>query len=176
MPRSDERAARLIVVLLSILAVGSWAPRVAASSRGQVGLASYYGADFDDQRTASGERFAMEKMTAAHRTLPFGTRVRVTNVANGRSVVVRINDRGPFVKGRVLDLSHAAAHELRLIGAGVGRVRLQVLPPRSTAATQHRLLAHRGQTRARRATLERLWRRTNVAWSPASLDNTKFGG
>src|SRR5215831_13230290 len=105
MPGSYDRAARLILVLsLFILANGAMARRVAAS-HGEVGLASYYGAEFDSLRTASGERFAKNRMTAAHRTLPFGTRVRVTNAANGRSVVVRINDRGPFVKGRVLDLS-----------------------------------------------------------------------
>src|SRR5262245_32350550 len=170
MPRSYDLAARLIVILLSILALGSSAPRVAATRGGQVGLASYYGADFDSQRTASGERFVMEKMTAAHRTLPFGTRVRVTNVANGRSVVVRINDRGPFVKGRVLDLSHAAARALRLIGPGVGRVRLQVLPAR--AAAPRGLLARGGHRRLGRADLDRFWRRTTLAWAPASLDNT----
>lgn len=93
----------------------------------QVGLASYYGAAFHDRPTASGERFDMRAMTAAHRTLPFGTRVRVTNLSNGRSAVVRINDRGPFVRGRVLDLSRAAARELRLLGRGTERVRLDVL-------------------------------------------------
>jgi rare lipoprotein A len=93
----------------------------------QIGMASYYGAAFHDRVTASGERFDTRAMTAAHRTLPFGTRVRVTNLQNGRTVVVRINDRGPFVKGRVLDLSRAAARELRLLARGTERVRLEVL-------------------------------------------------
>lgn len=92
------------------------------------GLASYYGADLDSRSTASGETFDMHGMTAAHRTLPFGTRVRVTNLGNGRSAVVRINDRGPFRKGRVVDVSYAAARCLRLVGPGVARVRLEVLP------------------------------------------------
>lgn len=95
----------------------------------EFGLASYYGAEFESLRTASGERFDMDRMTAAHRTLPFGTRVRVTHLANGRSAVVRINDRGPFVKGRILDVSPAAARRLRLVARGTAPVRLEVLPP-----------------------------------------------
>jgi len=95
----------------------------------ELGVASYYGAAFDSLPTASGERFDMDRMTAAHRTLPFGTRVRVTNLRNGLSAVVRINDRGPFVKGRVVDVSHAAARRLRLLARGTERVRLEVLPP-----------------------------------------------
>jgi rare lipoprotein A len=90
-------------------------------------MASYYGDSLHGRRTASGERFDMHALTAAHRTLPFGTRVEVTNLENGRSVVVRINDRGPFVEGRVIDLSQAAARELRFLGHGTTRVRLKVL-------------------------------------------------
>jgi len=93
----------------------------------EVGMASYYGDALQGRRTASGERFDMHALTAAHPTLPFGTRVKVTNLENGRSVVVRINDRGPFVDGRVIDLSHAAARELRFLGRGTTRVRLEVL-------------------------------------------------
>ena len=80
----------------------------------QSGIASVYG--YDGQKTASGERASSRGMTAAHRTLPFGTRVRVTNTRNGRSVVVRINDRGPFVRGRVIDLTPAAASALGFSG------------------------------------------------------------
>ena len=90
------------------------------------GVASWYGPKFAGRRTASGERFDPSEMTAAHRTLPFGTRVRVTNAA-GKSVVVRINDRGPFHGGRVIDLSQAAAAELGLVRAGSGRVELALL-------------------------------------------------
>ncbi len=88
------------------------------------GLASYY---WQGQRTASGARFNPDGLTAAHRTLPFGTRVRVTNNSNGQSVVVTINDRGPFVGGRVIDLSRGAARAISMTGAGVARVSLQVL-------------------------------------------------
>ena len=91
------------------------------------GTASYYGRKFDGRRTASGETFDMTEMTAAHRTLPFGSKVRVTNAENGRSVVVRINDRGPFSGGRVIDVSRAAAQRLGLIASGHGRVTLTLL-------------------------------------------------
>ena len=91
------------------------------------GSASYYAAQFDGRRTASGERFDNDEMTAAHRTLPFGSRVRVTNTANGRSVVVRINDRGPFTRGRMIDVSRAAAVELGLVARGHGEVELALI-------------------------------------------------
>lgn len=89
------------------------------------GLASWYGGKFHGRKTANGERFNQNALTAAHKTLPFGTRVRVTNVNNGRSVVVRINDRGPYVRGRVIDLSRAAASRIGV--SGVSRVRLTVV-------------------------------------------------
>ncbi|MBJ7437952.1 MAG: septal ring lytic transglycosylase RlpA family protein [Sphingopyxis sp.] len=79
------------------------------------GMASYYGNELAGNRTASGERFNPSQLTAAHRSLPFGSRVRVTNTANGDSVVVRINDRGPFSHGRVIDVSHAAAREIGML-------------------------------------------------------------
>jgi rare lipoprotein A (peptidoglycan hydrolase) len=91
------------------------------------GMASFYGSEFAHRRTASGERFDPSQLTAAHRTLPFGTRVRVTNLENGRRVVVRINDRGPYARGRVLDLSRAAARKLGFVSDGVTRVRLEIL-------------------------------------------------
>lgn len=92
---------------------------------GQTGLASWYGRAFHGRRTASGERFDMYALTAAHRTLPLGSRVRVTNLVSGQSVVVRINDRGPFVRGRVIDLSLAAAKVLDLPRTGTARVALE---------------------------------------------------
>lgn len=91
------------------------------------GRASWYGPGFHGRRTASGERFNQNAMTAAHRTLPFGTLVRVTNMRNNRQVVVRINDRGPYSHGRILDLSAGAARTIGLDRAGVGPVRLEVL-------------------------------------------------
>ncbi len=91
------------------------------------GEASWYGPGFYGNRTASGEVFRPGTMTAAHRTLPFGTRVRVTNLWNGRKAVVRINDRGPFAGDRVIDLAHGAASELGLTSSGIAQVRLEVL-------------------------------------------------
>jgi rare lipoprotein A len=95
-----------------------------ALQRSGEGLASFYGSD---QQTANGERFNPRALTAAHRTLPFGTKVRVTNVRSGRAVTVRINDRGPFVPGRVIDLSQAAAEELGIVGRGIAKVKLDVV-------------------------------------------------
>ena len=91
------------------------------------GHASHYGPGLEGNPTASGEIFNPRRLTAAHRTLPLGSRVRVINPDNGRSVVVRINDRGPFVKGRVIDLSTAAARRIGLLSRGVGRVELRLL-------------------------------------------------
>jgi rare lipoprotein A len=91
------------------------------------GLASWYGPGFHGALTANGERFNQYAYTAAHRSLPFGTQVRVTNLNNGRSVVVRINDRGPFIGGRVLDLSQGAAQVIGVIGSGVAPVRMDIL-------------------------------------------------
>ncbi|GAB5349384.1 septal ring lytic transglycosylase RlpA family protein [Alteriqipengyuania sp. 357] len=91
------------------------------------GVASYYGAQFNGRPTASGERFDMNALTAAHKTLPFGTRVRVTNPRTGKSVVVRINDRGPYAHGREIDVSRAAATQLGLIQRGHGTVELALV-------------------------------------------------
>jgi len=105
-------------------------PTVAAptiSRAGETGVASYYGVPYDGQPTASGEIFDMNQFTAAHPRLAFGTRVRVTHLGNRRSVVVRVNDRGPFVKGRVIDLSQAAARELQMLASGVAEVKLEIL-------------------------------------------------
>ena len=98
--------------------------RAASAGGGYSGKASYY---WQGQRTASGARFNPSAMTAAHRSLPFGTRVRVTNRSNGRSVVVTINDRGPFIAGRIIDLSRGAAQAISMTGAGVASVSLEVL-------------------------------------------------
>ena len=90
---------------------------------GSVGIASFYRYD---TKTASGEPFDPRQLTAAHRTLPFGTRLRVTNVATGQSVTVRINDRGPFIAGRVVDVSHSAAEALGMVDRGITKVKLEV--------------------------------------------------
>jgi rare lipoprotein A len=98
-----------------------------AKATGEVGMATWYGKDHHGGPTASGERFDMNALTAAHKKLPMGTRVRVTNLENGRSVVVRINDRGPYGKGRIIDVSFAAARALDMLDRGVVRARVEVL-------------------------------------------------
>jgi len=94
-----------------------------------VGFASWYGRRYHGRRTASGEIFDMNSATAAHPTLPFGTRVHVTNLENGRSVVLRINDRGPFVRRRIIDVSRRAARVLGFVQKGTARVRVQLVQP-----------------------------------------------
>ncbi|MFM7641698.1 MAG: septal ring lytic transglycosylase RlpA family protein [Cyanobium sp.] len=101
--------------------------QIASARSVQVGQASWYGPGFFGNRTASGEVFRPGTLTAAHRYLPFGTKVRVTNLYNGRSAVVRINDRGPFSGGRIIDLAHGAAQVLGLTASGVADVRLEVI-------------------------------------------------
>jgi rare lipoprotein A len=91
------------------------------------GKASYYAMKYQNRKTASGERFDQWSNTAAHKKLPFGTRVRVTNIKNGKSVVVRINDRGPFVKGRIIDLSRSAFSSIGDLKSGVIKVRIEVI-------------------------------------------------
>ena len=92
----------------------------------QHGLASWYGRNHHGNTTASGERFNMNAMTAAHRTLPFGSEVKVTNLENGRSVKLRINDRGPFIRGRVIDVSYKAARKLHFVRQGLAHVRVDI--------------------------------------------------
>lgn len=99
-----------------------------ASGNVQFGKASWYGAGHDGGPTASGERYNKRAMTAAHRTFPMNTRVRVTSQVNGRSAIVRINDRGPFIRGRIIDLSEAAAEQLGMKEAGVVPVKVERLP------------------------------------------------
>jgi rare lipoprotein A len=126
-----EPIARLAAALtLVALAAAACAPtrRAPPEPRGVwTGKASWYGEAHHGKKTASGEPFDMHALTAAHRTLPFGTRVLVTNLANGRAVEVRINDRGPLVADRIIDLSYGAARALDAVGAGVFRVRIAVL-------------------------------------------------
>ena len=102
-------------------------------SYNETGGASLYGGRFAGRRTANGERFDPAALTAAHKTLPFSTMVQVTNLSNNRSVTVRINDRGPFIEGRIIDLSEAAARQIGMIDAGVGQVRVEVLADETRA-------------------------------------------
>ena len=114
--------------LLSLLAgCASQSGTVDPHGYDQTGVASYYGARHHGKRTASGERFDQHGLTAAHRQLPFGTRVKITNLGNNNSVVVRINDRGPYSRGRLIDVSREAAEQLGMLRSGTARVRVQAL-------------------------------------------------
>ena len=121
------------IALLLLFSVCASEPGRAAVGRASdgayeaVGVASWYGAKFHGRTTASGEPYDMNAMTAAHPSLPFGTKVRVTNLENGRAVVLRINDRGPFAKGRIIDVSRHAAEHLGFLGADLARVRVEAI-------------------------------------------------
>ncbi len=119
----------LVSILLSGCAGSTRDPaEVGGVTSSQTGLASYYGHQYHGRTTANGETYDENKLTAAHRTLPFGTRVRVTNLENGKIVLLRINDRGPFVEGRIVDVSWRAARDLDFVEQGVVKARLEVLP------------------------------------------------
>lgn len=110
-----------LFLLLSVLIIASsCAPKIT-----QTGKASYYAKKFNGRKTASGKKFRSYKRTAAHKTLPFGTKVKVTNLRNGKSVKVKINDRGPFVAGRIIDLSRKAARKIDMLNEGVGNVKIE---------------------------------------------------
>lgn len=118
---------RIFAILFPLLATTLYAQSTGSASPRftQTGVASWYAGEFHGRRTASGEIYDAEALTAAHHTLPFGARVRVTNRENGRTVVVRINDDGPHVKGRVIDLSRAAARALGMLETGTAEVRIE---------------------------------------------------
>ena len=112
---------------MTSLLIGTDSQAAASSGKAQSGMASFYHDRFHGRRTASGSAYNKHALSAAHKTLPLGTQVRVTDARSGRSVVVRINDRGPYARGRVIDLSHAAASEIGLVGKGVAKVKLEIL-------------------------------------------------
>ncbi len=127
-----EDVAHRLALLLAFLLLASCAsaPEVKNISRegGHYVVASWYGKKFNGRTTASGEKFDMYAMTCAHRTLMFGTKLRVTNPDNNRSVIVRVNDRGPFIRGRGLDLSYGAAKKIGMVQKGVARVKIEHIP------------------------------------------------
>jgi rare lipoprotein A len=112
------------LLLLFLIAFAS-----VASAQTQTGKASFYADKFEGARTASGEKYKKKKLTGAHKSLPFGTKVRVTNLANNQSVIVTINDRGPYIDGRVIDVSKAAAEKLGFVNQGLAEVQLEVIDP-----------------------------------------------
>ncbi len=121
----------IVFFCLFILVLSSCSKRTNPSrsssnrSGSETGYASYYGNEFNGRKTASGEIFHQSSLTAAHRKLAFGTKVKVTNLANGKSVTVRVNDRGPFVANRIIDLSKSAANKIDMVGAGVAKVKIK---------------------------------------------------
>lgn len=119
-------------------------PLQTAAGYNQVGIASWYGKDFHGRKTANGEIYDMYGVSAAHKTLPLGTRVRVSNLENGREVVLVVNDRGPFVKGRLIDLSYGAARRLDIVEKGTAQVRIKAIgtAPSPTANMASRSLYH----------------------------------
>jgi rare lipoprotein A len=126
----------LIAAAASIVVVAAATAHPTSDADLQTGLASWYGDAHHGRRTASGDTYDQEALTAAHRSLPFGTIVRVTNAKNGRTVEVRINDRGPMIKGRIVDLSRAAARRLGALSDGVVPVRLLVISPPASARSR----------------------------------------
>jgi rare lipoprotein A len=143
---------------------GKPAPMPAPAGYTEEGNASWYGAPFHGRRASNGEVYDMYKLTAAHRTLPFETIVRVTNVGNGKSTVVRITDRGPFIDNRIIDLSLAAAREIESVGPGVVPVRVEVLSP-GVDPTSGFFTVQVGAFRDRE-NAERLRERLNASYSP----------
>lgn len=124
MTMKKRLAAGILAMLVTLLPIAAtWAKTDAA----QKGIASYYHDRFQGLKTASGEPYDRQAYTAAHRHLPLGTKVRVTHVATGKSILVRINDRGPFGKDRIIDLSRRAARDLGILGQGVAPVRVEVV-------------------------------------------------
>lgn len=135
MPRNHVATLRLLSILTGLLLLAGTACKSAGNkpmetvNKGwkEVGVASWYGADFHGRRTANGEIYDMYGMTAAHKQLPFDTLVEVENLDNGKKVKVRINDRGPFIRGRIIDLTYTAADKIKMIGPGTAKVRVRVL-------------------------------------------------
>lgn len=119
-------------------------PGGSAAALTETGLASWYGGKFQGRQTASGEIYDTAKLTAAHKTLTFGTLVRVVNLDNQKEITVRINDRGPFVEGRIIDLSQAAAMALEMVGSGIARVKIEVLSGPESPGLEHRIVPGEG--------------------------------
>lgn len=160
----------LFILLVLIILITSCA-RMRYSPAGNVqrGLASWYGEDFHGKPTSSKEIYNMYDMTAAHKTLPFGTYVVVTNLKNGKSVIVRINDRGPFIRGRIIDLSYAAAKVIDMVGPGVVPVKVEILerysPRKSTQkfSIQVGAFIHKGNANALRKKLQKKYRNVYIS-------------
>lgn len=136
MPKSHRSVCFFVATLLLLLLVGGCAkkkkvatPKAPRIGQKENGIASWYGIPYHGRRAANGEIYDMEKLTAAHRTLPFDTWVRVHDLDNGKKIDVRITDRGPFIRGRIIDLSKAAARDIDMLRPGLAKVRIEVIRP-----------------------------------------------
>lgn len=160
----------------------SCAPKYGVSPEAQYVLASWYGPEFHGRPTASGETFDMNGKTAAHRTLPFGTILRVIYPETGRTAVVIVNDRGPFVKGREIDLSYGAAKDIGLITEGTGMVRLERLGRDESYVKEVRYSAHTGPFAVQTGSFsepsnaERLREALSIKYSPVYVREAEVGG
>lgn len=115
----------IVSVLLLAVVASSCHRKYFEGSGSETGLASFYSENYNGKKTANGEIYHSSELTAAHKKLPFGTQVKVTNLSNGKTVKVRVNDRGPFISGRIIDLTRAAAKKIDMIGAGVVKVKIR---------------------------------------------------
>ena len=163
----------LPVLLFILLASGcaSWQPGRSISQ--EVGMASWYGKDFHGRPTASGEIYNMYGYSAAHKTIPLGSTVRVTHLGNGRSIVVPINDRGPFVGKRIIDLSYGAARHLGMVKEGIAKVRVEVLQVSRTSAARYTLQF--GAFTERRNAVTVAQRLQTLGYSPSIEEATAQG-
>jgi rare lipoprotein A len=121
-----------LIKIIGILLIVSYKVAFAGNQfqedkKNQIGMASYYSGKHDQRRTASGEKFQSSNLTAAHKTLKFGTLLKVTNLNNNKSVLVTVNDRGPHIKGRIIDLSYVAAKEIDMLRAGTAKVKIEII-------------------------------------------------
>lgn len=170
-----QKSFRRPAIVLTVLALLCAA---AQAQRAEEGLASWYGGSFDGQKAASGEIYHQEEMTAAHRTLPFGTAVRIRRVDTGASVVVRINDRGPYIESRIIDLSNAAARKLDMLQPGVVPVALEILDLAPAAASRFVFAVQAGtfhvlaNAERTRAILEKLYGAARIV--PRAADSALF--
>lgn len=182
----------LLVLGLAVLAAGCHRHRRAGSQpppplrtpapaapiiQGEQGLASWYGHPYHGRPAADGEIYNMYALTAAHRTLPFNTQVRVHDLDNGRDVTVRINDRGPFAEGRIIDLSYAGARAINMIGPGVARVQLEILglPPPGSPGAEPGIFAVQVGAFKDRSNAERLQARVSSRFGPVIIQSFDRG-
>jgi rare lipoprotein A len=152
-------------------------PEASPIVQGEEGFASWYGHPYHGRRAASGETYNMYDRTAAHRTLPFGTQVKVHDLNNHREVTVRINDRGPFVEGRIIDLSYAAARDIQMVGPGTTRVRLEILnlPPSGTPGAEPGIFGVQVGAFRERSNAQRLQESLSRQYSTVNIEDHDRG-